>query len=154
MSEVKRPENELKKSNEIIESIIKEVDTFESRMEKKIKEIEEEIKVHEEELKSDIEELLEAEGILPKDEQLYHDLINEISLILKEKNIKIEEKDLIEVIKATIDVYEKVRERKVECANVLKATMKYVIAKLRGYRVSVKFEPTKYPMQLIIQVFY
>jgi len=154
MSEVKRPENELKKSNEIIESIIKEVDTFESRMEKKIKEIEEEIKIHEEELKSDIEELLEAEGILPKDEQLYHDLINEISLILKEKNIKIEEKDLIEVIKATIDVYEKVRERKVECASVLKATMKYVIGRLRGYRVSVKFEPTKYPMQLIIQVFY
>ncbi|HIP92676.1 MAG TPA: hypothetical protein EYH25_04430 [Thermotoga sp.] len=154
MSEVKRPENELKKSNEIIESIIKEVDTFESRMEKKIKEIEEEIKVQEEELKSDIEELLEAEGILPKDEQLYHDLINEISLILKEKNIKIEEKDLIEVIKATIDVYEKVRERKVECASVLKTTMKYVIGRLRGYRVSVKFEPTKYPMQLIIQVFY
>ena len=154
MSEVKRPENELKKSNEIIESIIKEVDTFESRMEKKIKEIEEEIKLQEEELKTDIEELLEAEGILPKDEQLYNNLVDEISLILKEKNIKIEEKDLVEVIKATIDVYEKVRERKVECANVLKATMKYVIAKLRGYRVSVKFEPTKYPMQLIIQVFY
>ena len=154
MSENKEPKHEMKKSNEIIESIIKEVDTFESRMEKSIKEIEEEIKVQEEKLKSDIEELLEAEGILPKDEQLYLDLIDEISVILKEKNIKIEEKDLIEVIKTTIDVYEKVRERKVECANVLKATMKYVVAKLRGYRVSVKFEPTKYPMQLIIQVFY
>jgi len=154
--EKKKFSDELKKNktDEIVESVIREIEILENRMERKIKDTEEKIKAQEDELKSDIEELLEAEGLLPKEEQLFNDLISEISLILKDKKINIEEKDLIEVIKATIEVYEKIRERKVECANILKATMKYVVAKLRGYRVSVKFEPTKYPMQLIIQVFY
>jgi len=146
--------DEMEKSNEIIESLVKEVSILEQKMEKKIKEIEEKIKLEEEELKTDIEELLEAEGILPKDEQLYYDMISEIFDILKEKNIEIEEKDLIKVIRATIDVYEKVRQRKVECASVLQATAKYVIGRLRGYKVSIKFELTKYPMQLTIQVYY